>query len=42
MEKEENLNQENTTTETLDETIRAEHQPEDKHEDNKGVEEEKE
>ncbi|MDC0419186.1 nucleotide exchange factor GrpE [Candidatus Pelagibacter sp.] len=42
MEKEENPNKENTTTETSDETIRAEQQSEDKHEGNKGVEEEKE
>ena len=42
MEKEENPNKENTTTETSDETIGAEQQSEDKHEGNKGVEEEKE
>ena len=42
MEKEENQNQENTTTETLDETIGTEQQPEDKQEDNKSVEKEKE
>jgi len=42
MEKEENQNQENTTIETLDETIGAEQQSEDKQEENKIVEEEKE
>ena len=42
MEKEENQNQENTTTETSDETIGAEQQSEDKQEENKSVEEEKE
>ena len=42
MEKEENPNKENTTAETSDETIGAEQQSEDKHEGNKGVEEEKE
>jgi len=42
MEKEENQNQKNTTTETLDETIEAKQQFEDKHQDNKSVEEEKE
>ena len=42
MEKEENQNQENTTAVTLDETIGAEQQSEDRHEDNKIVEEEKE
>ena len=42
MEKEENPNKENTTAETPDETIGAEQQSEDKHEGNKGVEEEKE
>ena len=42
MEKEKNQNQENTTTETSDETIGAEQQPEDKQEENKSVEEEKE
>ena len=42
MEKEENQNQENTTTETSDETIGAEQQSEDKQEENKIVEEEKE
>ena len=42
MEKEENQNQENTTTETTDETIGAEQQSEDKQEENKSVEEEKE
>jgi molecular chaperone GrpE len=42
MEKEENQNQESTTTETLDEAIGAEHQSEDKQEENKSVDEEKE
>ena len=42
MEKEENQNQENTTIETSDETIRAEQQSEDKQEENKSAEEEKE
>ena len=42
MEKEENQNQENTATETLDETIGTEQQSEDKKEDSKSVEEEKE
>jgi molecular chaperone GrpE len=42
MEKEENQNQESTTTETLDETIGTKQQSEDKHEDNKNVKEEKE
>jgi molecular chaperone GrpE len=42
MEKEENQNQESTTTETLDETIGTEQQSEDKHEDNKNIKEEKE
>ena len=42
MEKEENQNQENTTTETPDEIIRAEQKSENKQEDNKSVEEEKE
>ena len=42
MEKEENQNQENTSTETLDEAIGAEQQSEDKQEDNKSAEEEKE
>jgi molecular chaperone GrpE len=40
MEKEENQNQKNTTTETSDKTIGTEQQPEDKQEDNKSVEEE--
>ena len=40
MEKEENQNQENTTTETSDETIGAEQQSEDKQEESKSVEEE--
>ena len=42
MEKEENQNQENTTTETSDKTIVAEQLSEDKQEDNRSVEEEKE
>ena len=42
MEKEENQNQESTTTETLDKVIGTEQQSEDKHEDNKNVKEEKE
>jgi molecular chaperone GrpE len=42
MEKEENPNKENTTTETSDETIGAEQQSEDKQEDKKDVDEEKE
>jgi len=42
MEKEENQNQENTSTETIDETIGVEQKSEDKQEDNKSVEEEKE
>ena len=42
MEKEENQNQENTTTETLDETNGSEQQSEDKQEDNESVTEEKE
>jgi molecular chaperone GrpE len=42
MEKEENLNQENTTTEKLDETKETEQQSEDKQENNKSVTEEKE
>ena len=42
MEKEENQNQENTSTETMDETIEAEQQSQDKQEDNKSVEVEKE
>jgi len=42
MEKEENPNKENTTTETSDETIGAEHQSEDKQEDKKDEDEEKE
>jgi molecular chaperone GrpE len=42
MEKEENQNQKNTTTETLDEKIGTEQHPEDNQEDNKSVEEEKE
>ena len=39
MEKEKNLNQENTTTETSSEEIEAEKQSEDKQEENKGTEE---
>jgi molecular chaperone GrpE len=42
MEKEENLNQENTTTERSDETIGAKQQSEDKQEDNTSLEENKE
>ena len=42
MEKEENQNQENATTETLDETSGAEQQSEEKQEDSKNEEEEKE
>ena len=42
MEKEENQNQENTTTETSNEAIGAEQQLEEKQEENKSVEEEKE
>ena len=42
MEKEENQNQENTKTETLEENIGIEQQSEDKKEDSKSVEEEKE
>ena len=42
MEKEENLNQENTSTETLDETVEAKEQSKDNQEDNKSIEEEKE
>jgi molecular chaperone GrpE len=42
MEKEENQNQENTTTEKLDETIKTEQQSEDNQEENKSGEEEKE
>ena len=42
MEKEENQNQENTTTETLEETIGTEQQSEDKQEDSKSAVEEKE
>ena len=42
MEKEENQNQENTTTETLDETNGTEQQPEDKQEDIESVTKEKE
>jgi molecular chaperone GrpE len=42
MEKEENLNQENTKTETLDETKGTKQLSEDKHEDNKSIIEEKE
>ena len=42
MEKEENPNKEKTTAKTSDETIGAEQQSEDKHEGNKGEEEEKE
>jgi molecular chaperone GrpE len=42
MEKEENQNQENTTTETLDEIKETEQQSKDKQEDNKSVTEEKE
>ena len=42
MEKEENQNQENTTTEKIDETIGAQNETEDKLEDNKSEEEEKE
>ena len=42
MEKEENQNQENTTTETLDETKGTDQQSEDKQENNKSVTEEKE
>jgi molecular chaperone GrpE len=42
MEKEENQNQESTTTETLDETKETEQQSEDKQEDNKNLTEEKE
>ena len=42
MEKEENQNQENTTTETSDKTIRTEQLSEDKQEDKKSVEEKKE
>jgi len=42
MEKEENQNQENTTTETSDKTIGTEQLSEDKQEDKKSVEEEKE
>ena len=42
MEKEENQNQENTTTEAPEETIAAEQKSEYKQEDNKSVEEEKE
>jgi len=42
MEKEENQNQENTTTETLNETDEAEQQSADKKEDNENVTEEKE
>ena len=42
MEKEENLNQENTTTETSDETVGTEQQSQNKQEESKSVEEEKE
>ena len=42
MEKEENQNQEDTKTETLDEAIRTEQQTDDNQEDNKSVEEKKE
>jgi len=42
MEKEENQNQENTTTETSDETIETEQQSEDNQENNNSVEKEKE
>ena len=42
MEKEENLNQENTKTEIADETIGTEQQSEDKQEENESIEEEKE
>ena len=42
MEKEESLNQKNTTAETSDETIETEQQSENKQEDNKNVVEEKE
>ena len=42
MEKEENQNQENTASETLDESKETEQQSEDKQEDNKSVTEEKE
>ena len=41
MEKEENYNHENTTTETSDKSVKAEQQSEDKQEDNKSVTEEK-
>ena len=41
MEKEENQNQNNSTTETLNETKETEQQPEDNQENNKSVEEEK-
>jgi molecular chaperone GrpE len=41
MEKEENQNQNNSSTETLDEKNETEQQPEDNHENNKNVEEEK-
>ena len=42
MEKEENINQENTTTETLDETKGTKQRSDDKQEDNKSITEEKE
>jgi molecular chaperone GrpE len=42
MEKEENLNQENTTAETSNEEIEADKQSEGKEKENKGIEEEKE
>ena len=42
MEKEENLNQENTKTETSGKTIGTEQQSQDKQEESKSVEEEKE
>jgi molecular chaperone GrpE len=42
MEEEENINQENTTAETLNENDEADNQPRDKQEENKNIEEKKE